>query len=199
MTEISTKAKQNLIPQDCIDRLFGKYPNPSKSVLCRRALERLDLLLLLIEALDLNGSQGMIWTAQKLGIDSHLPNQAEVWKRRCHNPLRKATRRGLLNPKDSEALIILICFMSERLYPKLRQLIATSEPTEESEKRWSLLNLRLKDLISERFNPRRSAVQKLLSEEHSIQLIRQLVLTLSFSIGQGGVDRLRVSLLDSTL
>ena len=102
-------------------RSFG-----SNLVLGRRALERLDLLLIVVEALDLNGSQGMLWTAKKVGLDNHFPNHVEIWKYRCHNPLRKATRRGLLATSDSNALILLICCMSERLYPLLRQLISVS-------------------------------------------------------------------------
>ena len=170
----------------------------SKRELGRRGLERLDLLLLAIEALDLNGSQGMLWTSQKLGLESHFPNHVELWKCRCHNPLRKATRRGPLKKTESDGLVLLICSMSERLYPRLRQLISSNEPSSQNQEQWNLLKQRFSDLIEERFNIRRGAVQKLLGPNNSDLVIRQLVRTLAFSVGSGGVERLQASLLDIT-
>ena len=54
--------------------------------LSRRGVERLDLLLLTIEALDLNGGEAMVWTSQQMGLQAQFPNRVELWKRRCHNP-----------------------------------------------------------------------------------------------------------------
>ena len=101
---------------------------PSSSVLqegarlSRRGVERLDLLLLSIEALDLNGGEAMVWTSQQMGLQAQFPNRVELWKRRCHNPLRRTTRRDQLDPVDAESLICLVCAMAERLYPMLHQL-----------------------------------------------------------------------------
>lgn len=169
----------------------------SRTILGRRGLERLDLLLLVIEALDLNGSQAMLWTSSKLGLESYFPNHVELWKCRCHNPLRKVTRRGPLDSSESEALILLICSMAERSYPLLRQLLSSSEPEKHNRDRWEFFTIRLNELISERLNNRRGAVQKLLALEYNDEYIRQLVITLAFSVGPGGVERLRASLLDS--
>ena len=69
--------------------------------LSRRGVERLDLLLLTIEALDLNGGEAMVWTSQQLGLQAQFPNRVELWKRRCHNPLRRTTRRDQLDPVDA--------------------------------------------------------------------------------------------------
>ena len=68
-------------------------PVPSGARLSRRGVERLDLLLLTIEALDLNGGEAMLWTSHQMGLKDQFPNRVELWKRRCHNPLRKSTRR----------------------------------------------------------------------------------------------------------
>ena len=87
--------------------------------LSRRGVERLDLLLLTIEALDLNGGEAMVWTSQQMGLQAQFPNRVELWKRRCHNPLRRTTRRDQLNPVDAESLICLVCAMADRLYPCL--------------------------------------------------------------------------------
>ena len=57
-------------------------------------LERLDLMLLAVEALDLNGGEAMVWMSEQLGFSGLFPNRVELWKRRCHNPLRRTTRRG---------------------------------------------------------------------------------------------------------
>ncbi len=123
------------------------------AVLGRRGLERLDLLLLVVESLDLNGGEAMLWSLQQLGLQGQFPNRVELWKRRCHNPLRRATRRGQLSSVDTEALIRLLCAMSERLYPLLHQLLSTREPDQLNQQRWTLLDQRLRDLIDERMNP----------------------------------------------
>ena len=62
--------------------------------LSRRGIERLDLMLLCTEALDFNGGEAMVWMSQQLGYGELFPNRVELWKRRCHNPLRRACRRG---------------------------------------------------------------------------------------------------------
>ena len=169
-----------------------------KRVLSRRGLERLDLLLLTVEALDLNGGEAMLWATQQLGLQEQFPNRVELWKRRCHNPLRRTTRRGQLGPMETEALIRLLCSMADRLYPLLHQLLSSKEPQEINQQRWALLDQRLRDLIEERMNPRRGAVQRLLLPEQAQAIQRTMVLALALAAGAGGVDRLRASLLDPT-
>ena len=61
-------------------------PTQSGVRLSRRGVERLDLLLLTAEALDLNGGEAMLWTSHQLGLQAQFPNRVELWKRRCHNP-----------------------------------------------------------------------------------------------------------------
>ena len=166
--------------------------------LSRRGFERLDLLLLTVEALDLNGGEAMLWATQQLGFAELFPNRVELWKRRCHNPLRRSTRRDAVSAAETEALIRLLCAMADRLYPLLHQLLSSREPEALSQQRWDLLDQRLRDLVAERMNPRRSAVQRLLDAEQSRPMQRQLVLSLGLAAGAGGVDRLRASLLDPT-
>jgi hypothetical protein len=168
------------------------------AMLGRRGMERLDLLLLTVESLDFNGGEAMLWATQQLGFESLFPNRVELWKRRCHNPLRRSTRRGRLGCVETEALIRLLCAMADRLYPMLHQLLSSREPADLTAQRWALVDQRLRDLISERFNLRRGAVQRLLSSDHAASIQRQLVLTLALAAGPGGVDRLRASLLDPT-
>ena len=165
--------------------------------LSRKGVERLDLLLLTIEALDLNGGEAMLWTCHQLGLKKLFPNRVELWRQRCHNPLRRSTRRENLSPIHAESLIRLVSSMSERLYPLLRQLLSEREPQKLSEKRWQLFDNRLRELIEERLNTRRGSVKRLLDSKTNRNIQRQLINTLAFASGQGGIERLSASLQDT--
>jgi hypothetical protein len=175
-------------------------PNsPAASVaprLPRRGLERLDLLLLCVEALDFNGGESMVWMSEQLGYSALFPNRVELWKRRCHNPLRRNTRRGELDPAESDALIRILCTAADRLYPMLRALLATAEPESIRQQRWSLFEQRFTELVRERLNPRRQGVQRLLDPQRGEDRRRQLIQSLSLAAGIGGFERLRASLCD---
>ncbi len=177
--------------------LTSAFQTPYK-VLGRRGLERLDLLLLVIESLDLNGSQAMIWNSHQLGFDKYFPNSVELWKARCHNPLRKKSRRGALKIQESEALISLLSSMATRLYPQIHQLLSKKEPQDITQARWKLFQERFYELVQERMNHRRGAVQRILHDHQTERIGRHLVLTLALIAGPGGCDRLRASLLDRT-
>jgi hypothetical protein len=166
------------------------------SPLSRRGIERLDLMLLCAEALDYNGGEAMVWMSESLGFGDLFPNRVELWKRRCHNPLRRATRRGQLQEVETDALIRILNALAERLYPMLRQLLSSAEPPELSAQRWQLFRRRLADLVQERFNLRRGGVQRLLDEQEGPELCRQLIQALALSAGPGGFDRLKASLMD---
>ena len=172
-------------------------PAPPARPLSRRGLERLDLLLLCMEALDLNGGEAMVWMSEQLGFGALFPNRVELWKRRCYNPLRRACRRGSLRPEESDALLRILCQMADRLYPLLRALLSSQEPPDLTAQRWQLFQERLDALVRERMNPRRSGVQQLLDPVAGAPLRRQLVRTLALATGSGGVERLRASLLDA--
>jgi hypothetical protein len=169
---------------------------PVSTRLPRRGLERLDLLLLCLEALDLNGGESMVWMSEQLGFTGLFPNRVELWKRRCHNPLRRHTRRGDLDPAETDALIRILCAAADRLYPMLRALLASAEPEMVREQRWSLFETRFHDLVQERMNPRREGVQRLIHPQRGAQQRRQLIRSLTLATGVGGFERLRASLCD---
>ena len=173
-------------------------PSQSGVRLSRRGVEQLDLLLLTAEALDLNGGEAMLWTSHQLGLQDRFPNRVELWKRRCHNPLRRITRRDQLDPSDAESLIALVCAMAERLYPMLHQLLSSREPEQLTQQRWELLRERLGDLIEERMNLRRGAVLRLLDPATNAPTHHRLVSTLALVAGTGGINRLRAFLMDPT-
>ncbi|KEF40814.1 MAG: hypothetical protein ER33_14935 [Cyanobium sp. CACIAM 14] len=163
----------------------------------RRGLERLDLMLLCLEALDLNGGEAMVWLSEHLGYGPLFPNRVELWKRRCHNPLRRICRRGEVPAPETDALIRILCVMADRLYPMLRSLLSSSDPEEMAQERWDLFQRRLADLIRERMNPRRSGVQKLLDPQEGAGQRLQLVQGLSLCAGNGGFERIKASLMDA--
>ncbi|MBD2551238.1 DUF3038 domain-containing protein [Microcystis elabens FACHB-917] len=169
----------------------------SSRPLPRRGLERLDLMLLCMEALDLNGGEAMVWLSEQLGYAGLFPNRVELWKRRCHNPLRRSCRRGEVPVAETDALIRILCVMADRLYPLLRSLLSSSEPEAVAQERWTLFQGRLGELVQERMNPRRSGVQKLLDPVDGAAQRLQLVQGLSLCAGHGGFERIKASLMDA--
>jgi hypothetical protein len=166
-------------------------------VLPRRGIERLDLMLLCAEALDLNGAEAMLWLKEELGFNPVFPDRVALWKRRCHNPLRRNVRRGSLSTEEADALIRILCSQAERLYPLLRALLASGDPAELSRQRWEVFDSRFSDLLRERMNPRRGGVQRLLDPKTGALARRQLIQAMALAAGPGGVERLRASLLDA--
>jgi hypothetical protein len=171
-------------------------PSPPSRPLPRRGLERLDLMLLCMEALDFNGGEAMVWMSGKMGFTNLFPNRVELWKRRCYNPLRRACRRGELQSHETDALIRILCEMADRLYPMLRALLSGAEKAEVRQQRWELFQDRLAQLMRERMNPRRSGVRQLLDPELGAAHRRRLVQGLALGAGVGGFDRLKASLMD---
>jgi hypothetical protein len=163
----------------------------------RQGLERLDLLLLCVEALDLNGGETLLWMGQHLGLAPLFPNRVALWKLRSHNPLRRACRRGVPEASETDALIRLCCAMADRVYPIVRSLLSSREPAEINQQHWQLFQQRLTELLRERMNVRRSSVQALMDAERGADERRALIQTLALAAGTGGVDRLRASLMDA--
>ena len=96
MTDSTNISKQLMDGEKDLAASLSQEVDIHHKKLGRRALERLDLLLLVVESLDLNSSQALLWTSDQLGLNNVFPNRVELWKCRCHNPLRRVTRRGKL-------------------------------------------------------------------------------------------------------
>jgi len=178
--------------------IIAAMASPTAAPLPRRGIERLDLMLLCAEALDLNGAEATLWLSEELGLTEVVSDRVELWKQRCHNPLRRHVRRGSLTPSETDALIQVLCSQSERLYPLLRALLSAQEPLDISQQRWALFEERLRELIRERLNPRRSGVQTLLDPVGGAPQRRQLIRTMALAAGQGGFERLKASLMDAS-
>ena len=65
-----------------------------RTSLSRRGMQKLDYLLLAVESIGINGSQDMLDLSRSIGLQQYFPNFVELWKCRCHNPMRKASRKG---------------------------------------------------------------------------------------------------------
>ncbi|MFN9643555.1 MAG: DUF3038 domain-containing protein [Cyanobacteriota bacterium] len=163
----------------------------------RPGLERLDLLLLCVEALDLNGGETLLWMGQHLGLAPLFPNRVALWKLRSHNPLRRACRRGVPEAGETDGLIRLLCAMADRVYPIVRGLLSSREPAQINQQHWQLFQERLTELLRERMNVRRSSVQALMDPERGASERRALIQTLALAAGTGGFERLRASLMDA--
>ena len=164
----------------------------------KRAFEKLDLLLLAIESLDNSASQEIMTAIKKLKLHKYFPNKVEVWKYRCHNPMRKTYRHVNQSRESIEPLISLLAYMAELFYPKIRQLLSTKDPHHVNEERWNEFNVRFNDLVQERLNIKRSIVRHFLYSNKENRF-RELVLTLALSSGEGGKKRLLASLLDPVI
>ena len=83
--------------------------------------------------------------------------------------------------------------MAENLYPLIRQLLSSKESETLNNERWYIFTTRLKSLIRERMNIKRSYVSSLLKEDNN-KFFRELLVILSLSCGEGGANRLKASL-----
>ncbi|OUL43071.1 hypothetical protein B0W81_05940, partial [Prochlorococcus sp. HOT_208_60] len=50
-------------------------------------MEKLDLLLIILETIDLNGIQSLYALSNRLNLNDVLPNKITIWKLRNNNPL----------------------------------------------------------------------------------------------------------------
>ena len=154
---------------------------------------KLDFLILVIETLQINASDSLLLKAKDIGLSDDFSSRVQLWKMRCTNPLRNTHTFETLTSKQIDSLVDLISCMAENLYPLIRQLLSSKESKTLNQERWYLFTTRLKSLIRERMNIKRSYIASLLVED-SHALFRELLVILSLSCGKGGANRLKASL-----
>ena len=154
---------------------------------------KLDFLILVIETLQINATDSLLLKAKDIGLSDDFSSRVQFWKMRCSNPLRNTHSLTSLSSDQIDSLVELISSMADNLYPLIRQLLSSKESKPLSEKRWYLFTSRLKSLIRERMNIKRSYIGFLLSED-SNDFYRELLIILSLSCGEGGANRLKASL-----
>ncbi|WP_225866652.1 DUF3038 domain-containing protein [Prochlorococcus sp. MIT 0604] len=162
----------------------------------RKSIEKLDLLLLILETIDLNGIQSLYSLSNRLHLNNVLPNKVTIWKLRNNNPLRKSYVTNNIKPNEFDALIRITVEMSKYLYPYIREILKSKEDIEEDSDIWSDFNKRFIELIKERFNIDSMRVKKLLNQAENDEIIIKSLLILSFCISNQGYQKLKNFLYD---
>ena len=191
-TEGTTQPQQDDPPAE--DEGFPDQPEPM--VIGRHGLQQLDLLMTTIEALDFRGSEVMVALMGQKNGSVQPVDRVEFWKWRTTNPLRRIVRRTPLKQEQVMAIVDVVCDMAARFYPVLHQLVSVREERSLADARWKLLTKRLQDLIRQRMNPKRAAMQKFVDDEYALAMTKKMVRALVFSAGPGGEQRLLASLQD---
>jgi len=162
----------------------------------RQSIEKLDLLLLILETIDLNGIQSLFALSNRLNLNNVLPNKVTIWKLRNSNPLRKSYVNNNIKLNEFDALIKITVEMSRYLYPYIREILKSKEDIDENSDIWNDFNKRFTELIKERFNLDSMRVKKLLNEAENDEIIIKSLLTLSFCISNQGYQKLKNFLFD---
>ena len=152
---------------------------PKGNQVSRQSIEKLDLLLLILETIDLNGIQSFYAISNRLNLNDVLPNKVTIWKLRNNNPLRKSYVNNNIKLDEFDALIKITVEMSKYLYPYIREILQSKEMLEENSVIWNDFNNRLIDLIKERFNLDSIRVKKLLNKAENDEIIIKSLFTLS--------------------
>jgi len=109
----------------------------------RQSIEKLDLLLLILETIDLNGIQSIYALSNKLNLNHILPNKVTIWKLRNNNPMRKCYVNNNIKTDEFDALIKITVEMSRYLYPYIREILQSKEDLEKNSVIWKDFNKRL--------------------------------------------------------
>ena len=162
----------------------------------RKSIEKLDLLLLILETIDLNGIHSLYALSNRLDLNNVLPNKVTIWKLRNNNPLRKSYVINNIKLNEFDALIRITVEMSKYLYPYIREILKSKEDIEENSVIWNDFTQRFIELIKERFNIDSMRVKKLLNQAENEQIIIQSLLILCFCISNQGYQKLKDFLYD---
>lgn len=185
--------------------LWEKLPNYRISArgCSPRTAQEIDLLLLALEALELNTTEHMLAHAQAFHLTDVIPNRVVLWRLRCTNPWRRSYMRRYLHLDQAKALTIIATARSRQLTVFIRSLVLAEQQLQEKELplnhhfRLNSYLGRFRSHFKERMNPRRAKVIEYLN---SNQQLNDLALSklhkLLFATGTLGTQRLWCSLFD---
>ncbi|OKH26006.1 hypothetical protein NIES593_02700 [Hydrococcus rivularis NIES-593] len=168
-----------------------------------RIQQKIDLLLLAIEALELGASEQFLATAKQLDLQGIIKNRIVLWRLRCTNPWRRSYLRNSLTLEQAKALVIIASYRAKQLIVPIRNLLLA-----EQQMRDKGLPLDNHFLLSEyleqfrshfrsRMNPRRAKVAVYLGWEDELnELALSLLHQLIFFTGTMGMQRFWISLFD---
>ena len=162
----------------------------------RQSIEKLDLLLLILETIDLNGIHSLYAISNRLNLNDVFPNKVTIWKLRNNNPLRKSYVKNNIKIDEFDALIKITAEMSRYLYPYIREILKSKEDLTKNSVIWVDFNMRFMELIKERFNLDSIRVKKLLNQTENDEIVIKSLLTLSLCISNQGCQKLKKILVD---
>ena len=162
----------------------------------RESIQRLDLLLLALETIDLNGAESLYSLSGKLNLNKVIPNKVTIWKLRNNNPMRNSFNNNNIRLDEFNALIKLTAEMAKFLYPYIRQILQSKDDLTKNPKPWNEFKIRYIELISERFNTNSMKVKRLLDPNCNDEVFIKIILTLALCISDDGYLKLRTTLLN---
>ena len=162
----------------------------------RKSVEKLDLLLIILETIDLNGIHSLYALSNRLNLNNVLPNKVTIWKLRNNNPLRKSYVNNNIKVNEFDALIKITVEMSRYLYPYIREILQSKEDVEKNSEIWNDFKNRFIELINERFNTDSMRVKRLLNQTENDEIVIKYLLTLSLCISNKGFQKLKQFLFD---
>ena len=152
----------------------------------RESIQRLDLLLLALETIDLNGIESIYILSRKHNLNQVFPSKVTIWKLRNNNPMRKSYVSNKIELNEFEALIKLTVEMSGYLYPYIRDILQSRDNFDEKIPIWDEFKKRFIELTNERFNTNSMKVKKLLDPNLNDDVLIKLLLTLAFCNSEDG-------------
>ena len=157
----------------------------------KASIERLDLLLLAIETIDLNASESIFAISNKLNLQHLFPSKVSIWKLRSYNPMRKSQNSNNINNEQFNGLIKITSEMSKYLYPYIRAIVCSKDDFKNKPELWNDFQSRYIQLIEERFNTESIVVKNLMNYEYSQEFYKKILFTLSLASSEEGYNRLR--------
>ena len=167
-----------------------------------RTRQQIDLILLAIEALELGGSEAMLYAAKDLELQNIVKNRVVLWRMRSTNPWRRSYTRRPLTLEEGKALVVIASHMARRLTVLIRQLLLAYQQLNEKQVplenhfRLSEYLERFRSHFRSRMNPRRAKVAAYNSDEKLNELAISLLSQLLFCTGTSGMQRFWSSLFD---
>ncbi|MEO0375623.1 MAG: DUF3038 domain-containing protein [Cyanobacteria bacterium P01_A01_bin.17] len=178
-------------------------PDLPSQVCPRRTRIQLDLMLLALEALDLNASENMLASIQELQLQPVIQNRVTLWKLRNTNPLRRYSRRSrALSLSEAKALVAIACNLARQQTATIRQLLLVQEQLQSQQlspnHNIQLANYceRFRAHFRSRMNANRSAVAAYQENERLDELALDLLGQVLFCTGTAGIHRFWSSLFD---
>jgi hypothetical protein len=168
-----------------------------------RIQQKIDLMLLAIEALELGASEQFLATAKQLELQGIIKNRIVLWRLRCTNPWRRSYIRNSLTLDQAKALAIVASYRAKQLTVPIRNLLLAEQQMRDKGlpvDNHFLLSEYLEQFRSHfrsRMNPRRAKVSVYLSCEDELnELALSLLHQLLFCTGTMGMQRFWISLFD---